>query len=192
MSAKETVKYIAALLNVKAESEFVMMDMLSEIEEVKNPAAYREYLRDNFNHIDVTMMPGFQKFITLTKRYKEIEFQAFNHDRIEKSQSTAREIAEKVKNIAPMVLVSDNIEKKLEFKHFQTNGKPYFTDFEIKTLNKIGSVRHCVKLQRSNSGDDLLLRKLEKMMIEMMKKPKLLPKSEGERRVLALIRRAVA
>ncbi len=153
---KELIKYLTAILNIKTDSDLVILDMTSEIQGVADIADYREFIRKNLNYLGMEYLTGFQKFVKLTEMYKRQYAEATNAGRIADSERVAIEIADKVKKIAPLL-----DDKDLSFSSFK-EGKP-FTKFEVSQLMKIGSLRSCVRLQRSVSGGDALLDKLKEV-----------------------------
>lgn len=159
---REVVEYLTNILNIKTDSELVIIDMLDEIRSIKNIAEYRQYIRDNINHLGMDYMTGFQKFILLTKKYKERAAREDNAGRIEGGNKYALELSEKVRSISGHILDK----AFLDFDNFVSNGKSIFTDFDKTELSKIGSLVCCANLQRSKSGQDMLF---ERLCVQMEK-----------------------
>jgi len=153
---REVVEYLTNILNIKTDSELVIIDMLDEIRSIKNMAEYRQYIRANINHLGMDYMTGFQKFILLTKKYKEKVAREDNAGRIERGNKYALELADKVRSVSGHVLDKPF----LDFDNFVSNGKSIFTDFDKTELSKIGSLSSCANLQRSQSGKDMLFERL--------------------------------
>ncbi len=159
---REVVEYLTNILNIKTDSELVIIDMLDEIRSVKNMAEYRQYIRANINHLGMDYMTGFQKFILLTKKYKERAAREDNTERIEGGNKYALELSEKVRSVSIHVLDKPF----LDFDNFVSNRAGIFTDFDKRELSKIGSLASCVNLQRSQSGQDMLF---ERLCVQMEK-----------------------
>lgn len=81
-------------------------------------------------------------------------------------------MASKVREIDTMVLNAQNDNHQWE-KFKLTTGEQYFTDKEVKALSAIGSPLHCIRLQRSVSGRDMLAERLEELFIERITYPQL-------------------
>lgn len=166
---RELIEYLMAILNIKTDSSFVVLDMQNELKDIQDIPAYQKYIRSNINYLGMEYMTGFQKFIKLTEMYKRKENELLNKGRLEGSRDTAQKIAGKVKTVATMV--EDNY---IEFK----NIKDHFTPWELKELSKIGDAQKCVRLQKSVSGSDELYETLKEQLAEIVMSPALEDKSE--------------
>ena len=158
------IGYIANILNIKTDSELVVLDMMSELKTITDIPDYQKFIKKNFNHYDLQYMTGFQKFIRLTEMYKLKRFEMQNKDRLKNSANFAFKLSEKVKTVSSKVKGNP----ELNFNNFRINGEPYFTEFEISQLSKIGSLYKCVQLQRSVSGRDALLERLQEQAREVI------------------------
>jgi len=165
---RDLIEYLMAILNVKTDSSFVVLDMQNELQDITDIADYQKFIRKNINYLGMEYMTGFQKFIKLTEMYKRQYTEKHNQERLLGSQDTARKLAVKVKSVASTIENND-----IEFK----NIKDFFTAWEIKELNKIGNAMKCIRLQKSVSGSDELYEKLKEqmreiVMVNMLDKPK--------------------
>ena len=168
---KELIAYVCQLFNIEIKSDIAMIDMEHDIGTIGDHAGYVKFLKQNFNIIDMQYMTGYQKFIELTKRYKQHEAEAINADRIEKMGSLAERLADKVRAIDTIVL--NGIGINFEWEGFKTNGEQYFTIKECAALNSIGSPLTCVRLQRQVSGRDLLCERLNDVFVMRVTMPQI-------------------
>lgn len=148
------VNYIAELLNIKTNSNFIVLDIINELSHIEDTADYIYFLRDNFNNLDVEFMTGFQKFLTLTKKYKLKKY--CNDFAIE----WIKILCEKVKAASSLVDEFSDV-SFLNITYLEEGERvPLFKEYEIKALEEIGSFSMCVRLQRSSSGEDRLHNKI--------------------------------
>ena len=135
----------------------------NEIKDIEDIAGYRDFMRKSFDYLGMEYYTGFQKFIKLTNIYKRQYAKDTNVERISKSVQTAYILAQKVKAVISYVESG-----KDKYSSFSSNGKSYFTKFEISQLEKLGGLQKSVHLQKSVSGDDALFNRLKKQMQEMI------------------------
>lgn len=187
----ELVKYIGGLLNIKLDSQFIVADITQDISTIRDIAAYRLYLRENLSNIDFKFMSGFQKFVEITKRYKKIETEAIFKDRFEGANKTAREIAAKVAYVAKHL----DPARPVSYEDIKADGEQYFSSFEIKKLKEIkaDNPHKAVAMQKSVSGDDMLLAKLNEAFAKLIKEQdaKAIANKGTDAKVLNLVKRAV-
>jgi len=170
---RDLIEYLMAILNIKTDSSFVVLDMQNELQDIIDIADYQKFIRKNINYLGMEYMTGFQKFIKLTEIYKRQYAEAHNQERLEASRNTAKELSQKVKT------VSEAVENGAIFHNMKIKGtnENYFTNWELKELSKRGGSVHCVGLQKSVSGSDELYEKLKEqmreiVMVDMLDKPK--------------------
>jgi ribonuclease HII len=160
---RDLIEYLVAILDIKTNSNFVILDITNEIKDIEDLAGYRDFMRRSFDYLGMEYYTGFQKFIKLTAIYKRQYAKDTNKQRISKSVQTASILAKKVKAITSYIE-----DGKEDYNYFVSNEKPYFSKFEISQLQTIGGLRNCVRLQKSVSGDDVLLNRLKKQMQEII------------------------
>lgn len=166
---KDLIEYISQIFGLEMKSTIAVLEMERDIGEIQNHADYIRYLKNGFNLDDIKYLTAYQKFLTLTKRYKQHEAEALNADRIEKMGSLAERLADKVRAIDTIVL--NGIGINFEWEGFKTNGEQYFTVKECAALNSIGSPLACVRLQRQVSGRDLLCERLNDVFVARVTTP---------------------
>ena len=155
---EEAVGYIANLFGIETDNEFVVMDIMAQLSEIANLSAYRKHIIGRIGDDDIKYMKPFQKFLMLTKEYKQLEIEAMSLNVMSATERWIKELCAKVKKIATVVLENQDINYgMLRDKHTK---KPYFSDKERSALEAVGSILYCVKLQRSVSGCDMLEEKL--------------------------------
>jgi len=165
---KDLIDYIAQIFGLEMKSTIAIMDMEQDIGEIQNHAEYVRYLKNGFNLDDIKFLTAYQKFLTLTKRYKAIEVEIMNRSRIEQMGSLAERLAQKVKNF-DVSIMNHPYKDKLKWEHIKSTDDVnvnYFVEKEVKALSTIGSPLHCVQLQRAISGKDALCERLESIFIK--------------------------
>lgn len=172
MTTYQLAKYIIDLLNIKVESEYSILEINSELTSMSDPKAFIDHIRSRLNMSGFEYMTGFQKFVTLAKQYRQKEIEELNRNKIKNMGTAAERLASKVHEIDTMVLNAKNDNHQWE-KFKLTTGEQYFTDKEVKALSAIGSPLHCIRLQRSVSGRDMLAERLEELFIERITYPQL-------------------
>ena len=70
---QKLTRYIAEVFNIKANSEYMIQDMIEEISKVKDIVAYRSYIKRFMFSESVQYANGIQKFIILTNEYLDLE-----------------------------------------------------------------------------------------------------------------------
>jgi len=164
---KDLIDYIAQIFGLEMKSTIAIMDMENDIGEIQNHAEYVRYLKNGFNLDDIKFLTAYQKFLTLTKRYKAIEVETINKHRIEMMGSLAEKLSEKVKQFDTMILNHPH-KSNLKWEHIKSIDDHilnFFSDKEIKALSTIGQPLHCIELQRAISGRDCLTERLEEIFI---------------------------
>lgn len=167
----ELIAYISELFGLKVTSRIALADMESDIGEIQNHAEYFRYLKNGFNLGDIQYQTAYQKFLTLTKRYKEIESASANLEKIERMGTVAERLSDKVKTID--IIVLNGVGINFGWEGFKIDKNQYFSDKEIKALKSIGSPLMAIRLQRQVSGRDLLRERLEELFIERVTHPQL-------------------
>ena len=141
---QELIKYIADILNIKTESVYTVQDMTEELTKIKDIAAYRSFIRDHINSIDVDYKTGFQKFILLTQKYIEMENDAMY--KLEAVQF-AKTLLGKVKATREKV-ETENIAFSMIN---DSNGVQFFTEKELNALlNVFGGIKRTIEASRSD------------------------------------------
>jgi hypothetical protein len=168
---KDLIEYISQIFGLEMKSTIAIMEMENDIGEIQDHASYVRYLKNGFNLDDIKFLTAYQKFLTLTKRYKQHEAEKLNAHRIEAMGSLAERLADKVRSIDTIVL--NGIGINFEWEGFKTNGEQYFTVKECAALNSIGSPLTCVRLQRQVSGRDLLCEHLNDVFVTRVTMPQL-------------------
>ena len=92
--------------------------------------------------------------------YKKKTAEESNTERLGKSSLYAIKLAEKVRAVAGDALDND----KLGYSNFVNSDGCLFSKFDIEQLDKIGSLHACINIQRSVSGEDALLDRLDANM----------------------------
>jgi len=179
---KDLIDYIAQIFGLEMKSTIAIMDMENDIGEIQNHAEYVRYLKNGFNLDDIKFLTAYQKFLTLTKRYKAIESETINRSRIEAMGSLAEKLSQKVKQFDVSILNHPH-KDKLQWEHIKSTDDVsvnYFSEKEVKALLAIGQPLHCVELQRAISGRDCLCERLEAIFIEKVVDPMALECKSGQ------------
>lgn len=169
---KDLIEYVSVIFGLQITSKIALLGMENDIGIIQNHAEYIKYLKSSFNLSDLQYLTAYQKFLELTKRYKRIEQEELNRNKIKNMGTAAERLASKVHEIDTMVLNAQNDNHQWE-KFKLSTGEQYFTDKEIKALSTIGSPLNCVRLQMSISGRDMLCERLEELFVERVMYPQL-------------------
>ncbi len=146
---EKQIDYIAQLLNIKTQSELVILDISNELFQLDDPGDFIVYLRKNYNHFNTNYLTGFQKFLYLLDLYK-------NKSISEKSIDEITLMCQKVNNVGRQL--GENTQANFEdiFSKDANGTSRYFTQKEIEILSLIGNLGYCVRLQKTVSGTDAL------------------------------------
>jgi len=158
------VDYITQLLNIKTESELVILDIGNELSQLEDPADFIVYLRKNYNHYHTTYLTGFQKFLFLLELYKNKTISDKG-----KGVDEIKLMSQKVNNVCHQL--GEHTEANFEDIYLNdANGKlRYFTAREVEILNLIGNLGYCIRLQRSISGTDALETEIHNKILSLGK-----------------------
>ncbi len=158
------VDYIKRFFKIESDNPLVIKDIAEEIDKNGDFEDFRNWLKEYSNHIDFQYLNGFQRFIKLSELYSRKTAEANNQDRLGKSSSYAIKLAQKVKDVSNHVLDNND----LKYMHFVTPDGCFFSDFDIKQLDRVSSLLGCVRLQVSVSGEDELLNRLDENMKQIV------------------------
>lgn len=184
---REIIEYVVDILNIKTQSRFTLMDIEEELQNIEDFGLYRQYIRSNINHFDTRYMTGFQKFITLTTRYKKAqELNSLPLDTLEAfSTKLYKKFADAIYVIRDheAYLSSHGLEK-VKFH----GGEQVFTPKEIEVLNAIGSLHYLVNLYELHSLKKEIYNKcIQKSLRKIRAEKQLENKSDSAKRVLAIV-----
>jgi hypothetical protein len=156
------VDYITQLLNIKTESELVILDIGNELSQLEDPADFIVYLRKNYNHYHTTYLTGFQKFLYLLELYK-------NKTISNKGVDEIKLMSQKIKNVGSQL--GEHAEGNFEDIYLNdADGKlKYFTQREVEILNLVGNLGYCIRLQKSVSGTDALESEIHNKILSLGK-----------------------
>jgi len=155
------IKYVSDILNVKTEGVYTIQDMTEELGKVQDIVAYRGYIKDNIQHIDLDYTTGYQKFIILTRKYLDLEYEA----------SKGIECNQKASKLATKVKVCRNYIEDTNgaFSAVKTvDGNLLFDEDDIAMLKRAGSAIFIIEASKCNTLEDRF-RKLYKQ--KSMAKP---------------------
>lgn len=172
---KDLIEYISQIFGLEMKSTIAVLEMEHDIGEIQNHAEYVRYLKNGFNLDDIKFLTAYQKFLTLTKRYKAKEQEELNRSKIENMGTLAEKLAHNVRQW-DMAIINHPHKDKLQWEHLKSLNDVnvnHFTMKEVKALTSIGTPLHCIMLQRRTSGRDLLCEKLEELFIERVVNPQL-------------------
>ncbi|MGW8169682.1 MAG: hypothetical protein ACWGHH_06725 [Sulfurovaceae bacterium] len=142
----EQIEYITALFSLEGNS-YVIEDVIEELSDI-GFENFKGFYKKNSNYIGSEFKRGFDKFLFFTKLYRKHNID--NTAEIEYYGSLAQKV-NYVGNIA--------IEHNLNYENvkIKDTGKNFFTEKDITTLSRIGTLVQCARLQKSASGTDALL-----------------------------------
>ena len=173
------VNYVGSLLNIKIDNPLIIEDMKQELLKVKNLVTYREYIRDNLNHVDMEFKTGFQKFIVLTNKYLKMEESVtLPHDT---AKAFSKQLSHKVKQTRNIVE-----EKNIVFSMLRIDGEKFFTEKELKALQGIGSIVYIIESSRNGTLEDELV---DLFLGKYIAKSKYTALTDNQKRVKQLVGR---
>jgi len=152
-------------LNIKANEAPMhkVQDVVKNILALGLIENFIEFLEKNENRIDLEYKTGYQKFLILKKEYQNQVIKKFLKSKMTEVEKKANDMAEKVRSVTSVYNDSEHKRitgitnhKQISFKNF--NG--YFSEDEKYTLEIIGNLDKCIKLQQRTSGVDELEIKL--------------------------------
>ena len=163
---KNAVKHVIRVLNIKDADALVADRLTKEMAGVDIPL-YLSYIEKHHNHIDLSFMTGYQKFLELTKKYKAGVAERNARPQIEAGYTIAKELAQKVRETKDTYEKSEYQREYLGYTHKELNFhnfKGYFTEEDTALLKTIGNLGQCLQLQESSSGGDALEEKLSEIL----------------------------
>jgi hypothetical protein len=122
-------------------------------------------------------MGSLEKLHLLMKQYNKFEFEANNSESLEKSEDEAVNLGLKVDSVC-----TDVICYWKEYKDYPD----FFTPYELKTLQKIGSLWTCAKLVRDSMRGDALTPRIREMYKQVIHN-----RVSPERKALDIARKAL-
>ena len=176
------IEYLTEVLNIKSDNEFVIKDIMTELQKVDDIVAYRKYVRDNIKNIDLAYLTGFQKFIQLTNQYiKQQEETKLPHDT---AKSFSENLTKKVYQARTFIKNQLDICNERPFSTLAVDGKKFFNDKELRALAELGSPYLIIELSQNDELEDSLIRLFLNKYIAKSKYKQL---GENQKKVLKLI-----
>lgn len=148
--SKFLIEYTANLLGIDIQNPYALKD-IGEIEQLD---AFVEFAKGNLKNTRLDYMNGLQKLNELKRMFK-LEI---NKDRLEKAQSESQKLTEKVRNVKNALEQEFTMGRNPHWINLQADGKKLFENYEINTLDKIGSIHYVLRL----SDDGVLQEAIEK------------------------------
>lgn len=159
--SKFLVEYTANLLGIDVQNPYALKD----IGEIQQLEAFVEFAKGNLKNTRLDYMNGLQKLNEL-KRMFELEI---NKDRLEKAQSESQKLTEKVRRVKNALNQEFMMGRTPHWINLQSDGKKLFENYEINTLEKIGSIHYVLRL----CDDGVLQEAIEKQFRnKVLHKPK--------------------
>lgn len=162
--------YITTIFNLDPTNSYILEDIELELKDI-GFENFKNFYKGNSNYLGSEYKKGLEKFLFFTKLYRKL------HTDTTKKVNYCRELAFKVKLVSSLIL-----EHNADFYNFKIVGsdKCFFSENDIATLEKIGSLVYCARLQRSVSGSDALLEKMEELIDKKAQTPQYLQISKKE------------
>ena len=144
---KDKINYIAAIFQLDIKNPYILQDLINHMEAV-DFNQFRAFYNQYSNYAGAEYQRGFDKFLFYIKLFKR--FNTDNSSKLDYYES----LAKKVKFIGYNAIGLDIDFKNVKIKD---TGEHFFTSEDINILTKIGTLRQCIRLQKSVSGADALL-----------------------------------
>lgn len=71
MTANDIVKYLGEILNINANNQLVVQDILSDLNKINDLPKFRLFIKERFNYDRFKYLTGYQKFIALVNEYNK-------------------------------------------------------------------------------------------------------------------------
>lgn len=161
----EKVEYIKSIFKIDADNSYLITDIAEELVKIEDFDNYRKWLKVNLNHYDSQYMKPFEKFVFLTQKYLKQRLEIENSERITNGRLYALELSSKVKAVSSYVEEYGATYEDLKLKG---SDKELFSGFDKSQLAKVGGLQSAVQLQKSVSGSDALVDKLEQLAYDLI------------------------
>lgn len=163
MKAKDRIKLIAKYSRCELD-ELTLLEIAEEGKNFNIPK-FLNFIKNNLDRVELQYIPnGIERFLKFCKLY-QAEVDA---PRVKKAKSEAETLFDKFNYIKNTLFNELNTGKNPKLENIRTDGRDYFTSFQIKHLRAIGNIRRLIFL--ANNG--FLLDEIEKSFIGLIKNSK--------------------
>ncbi len=171
---QKLLEYTANLVGVDLSNPYVIGDV-SEIKDLPN---FILFAKQNSKNMRLDYLNPLQKLNELKKMWSEEQ----NRTRQNTAMSEAQALAAKFRTIKTLVKNELEQGKPIDFDCLKKEGEDYFTNFEQKTLQKIGNIRLICKLDDDFKLED----EINDVFIGVIYQPKKIEKQNQKATLLAL------
>jgi len=155
---KQLVGYIAAILNINIDNDFVIIEIVHELSIVDDITDFLSFIKTNFNDYNLSYQSGFQKFINLSKKYKEVKYPIDSPSNLKFLDEVCAKV-ELVRNYIGEYSNYDYDDVKIK-----SDNSPLFSNKEKELLSEIGNLSKAIRLQKMISGADGLCEALKEII----------------------------
>lgn len=127
------IEYIANYIGIDITNPIC----LSDIAEIKELDKFTLFMKSNIKNTRLDFLNPLQKLNELKKMFDFEE----NKERLEKASNEAYKLAEKVREVKPLIKKEIERGKVPHLDELKCEGDNYFSKFEIDTLSKIGDFK---------------------------------------------------
>lgn len=159
---KARIEYIANYLGIDISNPY----SLTDIAEIKDLDKFTVFMKQNIKNTRLDFLNPLQKLTELRKMFDLEE----NKDRLEKASSEAYRIAEKIREIKPLIKKEIECGKLPKLDELKLNGENYFSNFEISTLSKIGDLKKICFLDDNFKLEEELSKVFSSIVLSMANK----------------------
>jgi hypothetical protein len=142
IKANDVVAYIGQVLNIDISDRLVFMDILDELKNIEDLAAFRLFIKTRFNYERFRYLTGFQKFTAIMNEYKSENKPKLNQDQLAKVDDFSSKLFSKTCYVFDEV--NFEIQNGKSLLHF--NMEKSFTEKEMQVLNQIGPKQQLLNL----------------------------------------------
>ena len=165
MNTKQIIKLIAKYSRVELD-EITALEMANECKEF-NIQEFLYFIKNNLDRTELQYVPnGIERFMKFCKLYR----QELNAPRVEKAKTEAQKLKDKFYAIKDILINEHNSGKFPQLNFIKINGQDYFTPFEIKHLNTVGSIHRLIRLANSNNLEEEIEKSFIKLIVNPTKK----------------------
>ena len=157
--ANEVLNYVIEKLNIKSESDLVLMDIQQDLASIQNLNDFRIFIKENQRNSEFNYLTGVQKFDAMFMKFKEKEKIVKDDSMtrkckviIDKLTSSSSAIDRAIPGISATIKFLANV----KYEQLMRNNECAFTQQEQKLLNEVGSLEYCL----AHFQDDNFLNKL--------------------------------
>lgn len=144
--------YVLTKLNIKADSDLIIGDIVKDLSTIKNLNEFRIYIKENQRNPEFNFTTGDQRFDSMFKKYNDMKKESICFDTEEKARSLVDKCRKAIRSLQEAAPDGFNLyeySRKASFNTFPN----YFKENEIKLLRRVGG---CIRWMWDYDTDKFL------------------------------------